>query len=86
MAKQLKREDLTKEMIKQAIRCRDADELLTLAKAEGYAMTKDEAEAYMAEMADFQLNDEAMRAVAGGVSGCYMVDGCSFKCGTLKDC
>ena len=80
MAKQLKREDLTKEMIKQAIRCRDADELLTLAKAEGYAMTKDEAEA------DFQLDDEAMRAVAGGVSGCYMVDGCSFKCGTLKDC
>ena len=45
-------------------------------------MTKDEAEAYMDEMADFQRDDEAMRAVAGGVSGCYMVDGCSFKCGT----
>ena len=86
MAKQLKREDLTKEMVKQALKCRDADELLTLAKGEGYDMTKDEAEAYMAEIADFQLDDEAMAAVAGGVKTCYMVDGCAFKCGTLKDC
>ena len=42
-------------------------ELLTLAKGQGYEMTREEAE-------------------AGGVNNCYMVDGCSFKCGTLKDC
>jgi len=40
----------------------------------------------MAEINDFQLDDEAMKAVAGGVKTCYMVDGCAFKCGTLKDC
>ena len=78
--------DLTKEMIEMAMQCKTADKLLELAEAEGYEMTREEAEAYMAEINDFQLDDEAMRAVAGGVSGCYMVDGCSFKCGTLKDC
>jgi hypothetical protein len=59
---------------------------LELAEAEGYEMTRAEAEAYMAEIDDFQLDDEAMKAVAGGFNSCYMVDGCSFKCGTLKDC
>ena len=86
MAKQLKREELTKEMVKKALRCKDADELLALAKSEGYEMTREEAEAYMAEIDDFQLDDEAMKAVAGGFNTCYMVDGCAFKCGTLKDC
>ena len=86
MAKQLKREELTKEMVKKALCCKDADELLALAKSEGYEMTREEAEAHMAEINDFQLDDEAMKAVAGGVKTCYMVDGCAFKCGTLKDC
>lgn len=86
MAKQLKREELTKEMVQQALKCRDADELLTLAKSRDYEMTREDAEAYMAEINDFQLDDEALKAVAGGVNNCYMVDGCAFKCGTLKDC
>lgn len=78
--------DLTKEMIEKAMQCKTADKLLELAEAEGYEMTRAEAEAYMAEIDDFQLDDEAMKAVAGGFNSCYMVDGCSFKCGTLKDC
>ena len=75
-----------KEMIEKAMQCKTADKLLELAEAEGYEMTRAEAEAYMAEIDDFQLDDEAMKAVAGGFNACYMVDGCSFKCGTLKDC
>ena len=78
--------DLTKEMIEKAMQCKTADKLLELAEAEGYEMTRAAAEAYMAEIDDFQLDDEAMKAVAGGFNACYMVDGCSFKCGTLKDC
>lgn len=78
--------DLTKEMIEKAMQCKTADKLLELAKSQEYEMTRAEAEAYMAEIDDFQLDDEAMKAVAGGVNNCYMVDGCSFKCGTLKDC
>ena len=65
---------LTKEMIEKAMQCKTADKLLELAEAEGYEMTRAEAEAYMAEIDDFQLDDEAMKAVAGGFNSCYMVE------------
>ena len=78
--------ELTKEQIEKAMGCETAEELMAVAKAEGIELTKEEAEAYMVEINDFQLDDEAMKAVAGGVNTCYMVDGCAFKCGTLKDC
>lgn len=71
MAKKLKREELTKDMVKKALRCKNADELLALAKSEGYEMTKEEAEAYITELADFELDDENLKNVAGG--GCYML-------------
>jgi hypothetical protein len=78
--------ELTKEMIMQALKCKNADELIALAKTGGIELTKEEAESYMTELADFELDDNQMQQVAGGVKTCYMVDGCAFKCGTLKDC
>ncbi|MBQ8698215.1 MAG: hypothetical protein IJ521_04360 [Schwartzia sp.] len=42
---------------------------MAAAKAEGYEMTKDEAEAYMAEIADFELDDATLSKAAGG--SCY---------------
>ena len=65
MAK-INRDELTKEQIEKAIACKTADELLSLAQAEGYEMTKDEAEAYIAEMADYELDDETLKSAAGG--------------------
>ena len=78
--------ELTKEMIMQALKCKNADELIVLAKTGGIELTKEEAESYMTELADFELDENQMQQVAGGVKTCYMVDGCAFKCGTLKDC
>lgn len=80
------RNELTKEMIMQALKCKNADELIALAKTGGIELTKEEAESYMTELADFELDENQMQQVAGGVKTCYMVDGCAFKCGTLKDC
>jgi predicted ribosomally synthesized peptide with nif11-like leader len=65
MAK-IDKNELTKEQIEKAIACKTADELLSLAQAEGYEMTKDEAEAYIAEMADYELDDETLKSAAGG--------------------
>ena len=48
--------ELTKEQIKKAMACETAEELMALAKAEGMELTKEEAEAYMAELADFELD------------------------------
>ena len=78
--------ELTKEMIMQALNCKNADELIVLAKTGGIELTKEEAESYMTELADFELDENQMQQVAGGVKTCYMIEGCAFKCGTLKDC
>ena len=80
MAK-ITKEELTMEQIEKAIQCKTADELLALAKAEGYEITKDEAEAYLAELADVELDDETLKKTAGGL--CYMED-CPKH--TMADC
>ena len=65
----INRNEITKEMIVKAMACKNADELVAAAKAEGYEMAVDEAEAYLAELSDFELDDEALSKAAGG--GCY---------------
>ena len=60
--------ELTKEQIAKAMNCETAEELMALAKAEGMELTKDEAEAYMTELEDFELDDETLKQAAGGMS------------------
>ena len=62
----INKNEITKEMIRKAMQCKDADELMALAKANGFDITKDEAEAYMTEMADVELDGEQLKSVAGG--------------------
>ena len=64
--KTIKRNELTTEMVAKAMECETAEELIALAKAEGYELTKDEAEAYLAEMEDFELDEAALTKAAGG--------------------
>ena len=45
----INKKEITKEMLEKAMQCKTAEDLMALAKAEGVAITKDEAEAYMAE-------------------------------------
>ena len=58
---------ITKEMLEKALECETAEELMTLAKAEGFELTKEEAEAYMAEMDNMELDEDALDNVAGGM-------------------
>ena len=60
---------LTKEQIQKAMACESAEELMKLAKSEGYDITKDEAEAYLAELSVRDIGEGEMRAVAGGYLG-----------------
>ena len=78
MAK-IEKNKLTVKMIEKAMQCKTADELMVLAKAKGFDITKDDAEAYMAELADFELDGEELKNVAGG--GCYCdCTGCYGEC------
>ena len=64
------KKELTKEMLEKAMQCKSADELIALAKTAGFEMTKEEAESYMEELSDFELDDIALKNIAGGK--CYM--------------
>ena len=72
------KKEITKEMIEKAMQCKTADEMMALAKSEGVEITKDEAEAYFAELADVELDEKTLEKAAGGKDTCYAVDGCSW--------
>ena len=74
----INKKELTKEMIEKAMQCKTADELIALAKTAGCEITKEEAEAYLAEMKDLELDDESLKNVAGGRDICY-TDGCALR-------
>ena len=63
---EINRNELTKEQLEKALKCGTAEELIALAKTEGFEITKDEAEAYLAEMANFELDSKELDKVAGG--------------------
>jgi predicted ribosomally synthesized peptide with nif11-like leader len=63
----INKNEITKEMLEKAMQCKTADELIALAKTGGCELTKEEAEAYLAELADVELDEEKLKQVAGGV-------------------
>ena len=62
----INKNEITKEMLDKAMQCKTADELMALAKDAGFSMTKEEAEAYMAEFTDLELDEVTLQKVAGG--------------------
>ncbi len=67
MAKELNGKTVTREFTEKAMGCENADDLMKLAEAEGYSLTKDEAESFLAELSDVELGDEVMEKAAGGL-------------------
>ena len=44
---------------------------MALAKAEGFELSMEEAEAYLAELSDVELDGKALKNIAGG-NDCYL--------------
>ena len=74
----INKNEITEEMLEKAMQCKTADELIELAKTASCEITKEEAEAYLAEMKDLELDDERLKNVAGGRDICY-TDGCALR-------
>ena len=70
--------NVTKELLEKAAKCKNAVELMELAKAEGISLTKEEAEAYLADLSCMELDAEMMKKVSGGV--------CWDNCPSEADC
>ena len=62
----INKNEITKEMLEKAMQCDSVEKLMELAKTEGFDITKEEAEAYFAELADVELDGSALKNVAGG--------------------
>ena len=60
---------LTKKQIAMAMECKTPEELMELAKKGGIEITKAEAEAYLDELQNVELDNAALDKVAGG--NCY---------------
>ena len=73
----INKNEIKKEMLEKAMQCKDANDLMNLAKANGFDITKEEAEAYLAELDDQELDSEQLKRVAGGQKD-YME--CYFDC------
>jgi hypothetical protein len=79
-----KKPELTKEQLVKAMNCKTADELMALAKSEGYDLTKEHAQAFLDEFADRELDDAVLNKIAGGCltaaenGVCYAVGGCAW--------
>ena len=66
----INKNEITKEMIEKAMQCETAEELMAYAKSEGVVITKDEAEAYLAELSECELEYGDLKHVAGGRMKC----------------
>ena len=67
----ISKNEIRKDVLAKAMQCKTADELMELAKAEGYDITKDEAEAYFVELSDVELDAKTLKNVAGGGGMCW---------------
>ena len=71
--------EITKELLAEAMKCDSPEELMKLGKAHGFEMTAEQAEAYLAEMEDIDLDSAQLKKVAGGFGGKdYENQSCSF--------
>ena len=68
----------TKENLAKAAQCKTPEELIELAKEESIEVTKEQAEAYLAEYSNLELDDEMLEKIAGGY--CYDKGRCSLHC------
>ncbi len=77
--------EISKETLAKALLCDTPEDLIRLAKENGVELTKEEAEAYLFEMEDSDLDSEQMKKVAGGSGLCRnrrsrLRDSCVVDC------
>lgn len=58
--------EISLDVLKKAAACKTPEELVVLAKSEGVAISSKEAEAYLAEFEDVELDSALLEKVAGG--------------------
>lgn len=74
----------SEELIQKAMKCETPEQIIELAKTEDITLTKEEAEAFLAQLQDVELKSEDLQKAAGGhVNNCTKR---SWKCWADCDC
>ena len=63
---EIKGKEISKELVAKAMQCDTPEDLVKLAKESGVELTVKEAEAYLIELEDIDLDTAQMKRVAGG--------------------
>ena len=58
--------NFSQELIAKALDCETPEQLVELAKSEDIDLTLEEAEAYLSELDDIELDSQQLKAAAGG--------------------
>ncbi len=72
--------EISREVLAKAMLCETPEALMKLAKEHGIELTKEQAEAYLAEIDDIDLDSEELKNVAGGSSYCKANTPCRKYC------
>ena len=76
--------DISREVLAEAMKCETPEDLVKLAKAQGVELTKEEAEAFLSEIDDVDLDSAQLNKVAGGSSSyCKSNTPCKKHCPKL---
>lgn len=59
--------EISRKVLAEAMKCETPEELMKLAKEHGAEITKEQAEAYLSEFEDIDLDSEQLKKAAGGV-------------------
>lgn len=59
-------QEISREVLAKALQCDTPEELVALAKENGFEITTKQAEAYLVEMEDIDLDSAQLKQVAGG--------------------
>lgn len=62
-----KGQEIPREVVEKAMQCDTPEELVALAKEHGFEITTKQAEAYLVDLEDVDLDSEQMKKVAGGM-------------------
>ena len=72
--------EISREVLAEAMRCETPEALMKLAKENGVELTKEQAEAYLAEIDDIDLDSTQLKDVAGGSDYCKANRPCHKHC------
>ena len=81
---QFKGKEISKEMLMAADECKTAEELIKLAEENGFELTAEEAEAFLDENEDIELDEDMLDQASGGGDTCW--EDCPRYCRGKSTC